>query len=220
MSRRINVVTKSLKRSLAEYNEGLDPSSCLTWEQVTDLSQQINDGCIFSKSSVPSIIKSQAVRLYNSKLRAEEEISRLKEEMSNCMEYFTGIYNCLTEKIVSLKQYHDDTFETGRICLLKQSLRKYRIILATLLQFNKYTDISLLENFLLSLDDNLEELPIVRLVVENKEETVSTLVPQSLSDTHSSGSDHEERDNEFEDSHDIDMLDLMENYGNSCMSYA
>ena len=78
----------------------------------------------------------------------------------------------------------------------------------------------MLENFLLSLDDNLEELPIVHLVVENKEETVSTLVPQSLSDTHSSGSDHEERDNEFEDSrHDIDMLDLMENDGNSCMSY-
>ena len=213
---------------MTEYNDGLDPSSCLTWEQVTDLSQQIHDGCMFSESSVPSIIKSQAVRLYASKLRAEEEISRLKEEMSNCMEYFIGIYSHLTEKIVSLKQNLRDTSDTGHICLLKQSLGKYRIIFASLLQFNKYIDISLLENFLLSLDDNLEllirsssvenqETPLENqeeTPLENQEETVSILLPQSFNGALSSASDHEESDNEFEDSHDFDMLNLMKNDGN------
>ena len=70
LSRRINVVTKSLRKSLAEYNTGLDSLSCLTWEQVTDLSQQIHSGCLFSESSIPSVIKSQTIRLYNNMLHA------------------------------------------------------------------------------------------------------------------------------------------------------
>lgn len=207
LSRRINVVTKSLKKSLAEYNSGLDSLSCLTWEQVTDLSQQIHDGCLFSESSVPSIVKSQAIRLHNNMLRAEEEISRLKEEMSNCVQHFIGIYNNLAGKIVLLMQNHEDTSDMGRICLLKQSLRKYRIIFASLLQFNVYIDISLLENFLGSLDDNLEQ-PMLSSLVEN-EETVSILLPQPLNNDFSDGSDHEERDNES----NCDMLDMMENDG-------
>ena len=197
LSRRINVVTKSLRKSLAEYNAGLDSLSCLTWEQVTDLSQQIHSGCLFSESSIPSVIKSQAIRLYNNMLRAEEEINRLKEEMSNCMQYFINIYNHLTSKIISLKQNHEDVSDIGRICLLKQSLRKYRIVLTTLLQFNKYTDISPLENFLFSLDDNLET-PILNSSEEN-DETVSILLPEC-----NEFSDCEERD---------DMLDSISNDG-------
>ena len=42
LSRRINVVTKSLIKPLAEYNDGLDSSSCLTWEQITDLTISVN----------------------------------------------------------------------------------------------------------------------------------------------------------------------------------
>ena len=210
LSRRITVVTKSLRKSLAEYNAGLDPSSCLTWEQVTDLSQQIHDECLFSESSIPSIVKSQAIQLYNSMFRAEEEISRLKEEMSNCTQYFIGIYNHLTGKIVLLKQNQENALDIGRISLLKQSLRKYRIIFASLLQFNKYIDISQLKNFLLSLDDDLEP-PMFNSPVEN-EETVSIQLSQSLNDEFSDGSDHEEKDNE--DSHD--MYDLMESKNILC----
>ena len=67
-----------------------------------------------------AIVKSQAIRLYC----GEEEISRLKEmSKCTCVQYFIGIYSHLTGKIV----LH-----------LKQSLRKYRIILASLLQFSKY----------------------------------------------------------------------------------
>ena len=203
LSRRINVVTKSLKKSLAEYNDGLDSSSCLTWVQITDLSQQIHDGCLFSETSIPSVIKTQAIRSYNNMLRAEEEITRLKEEMSNCIQYFIGIYNQLTGEIVSLKQNHENIYDIGRVCLLKQSLRKYRIILSSLLQFNKYTDISPLENFLLSLDDNLET-PVLNSPVEN-EETVSVLLPQSLINEFS---DCEERSDD-----NCDMLDLINNDG-------
>ena len=46
LSQRINVVIKSLKKSMAEYNTGLDSLSCLTWEQVTDLpSKSMMDAC-------------------------------------------------------------------------------------------------------------------------------------------------------------------------------
>ena len=204
LSRRINVVTKSLKKSLAEYNDGLDSSSCLTWVQITDLSQQIHDGCLFSETSIPSVIKTQAIRSYNNMLRAEEEITRLKEEMSNCIQYFIGIYNQLTGEIVSLKQNHENIYDIGRVCLLKQSLRKYRIILSSLLQFNKYTDISPLENFLLSLDDNLET-PVLNSPVEN-EETVSVLLPQSLINEFSDCEERSDEDN-------CDMLDLINNDG-------
>ena len=203
LSRRINVVTKSLKKSMAEYNAGLDSLSCLTWEQVTNLSQQIHDGCLFSETAIPSIIKSQAIRLYNNMLRAEE-ITRLKEKMSNCIQHFIGIYNYLTQTITSLNQNHEDVSDIGRICLLKQSLRKYRIILTLLLQLNKYTDIAQLENFLLSLDDSLEAL-LHNSPVEN-EETVSILLPQSLIDEFS---DCEERDDED----NCDILDLISDDG-------
>ena len=74
----------------------------------------------------------------------------------------------------------EDTSDIGHICLLKQSLRKYRIIFASLLQFNKYIDISQLENFLITLDDDLEA-PMLNSPVEN-EETISLLIPQSLND--------------------------------------
>ena len=208
LSRRINVVTKSLKKSLAEYNAGLDSLSCLTWEQVTDLSQQIHDGCLFSETSIPSIIKSQAIRLYNNMVRAEEEITRLKEEMSNCIQHFIGIYNYLTTRITSLNQNHEDISDIGRICLLKQSLRKYRIILTSLLQLNKYINITQLESFLLSLDDNLET-PMSNSPVEN-EETVSILLPQSLIDEFS---DCEERDEGRDDEDNSDMLDIMNDDG-------
>ena len=211
LSRRINVVTKSLRKSLAEYNTGLNSLSSLTWEQVTDLSQQIHDGCLFSETSIPSTIKSQATRLYNNMLRAEEEITRLKEEMSNCMQHFISIYDYLTRAIVSLNQNLEEVSNIGRICLLKQSLRKYRIVLTSLLQLNKYINITPLESFLLSLDDNLE-IPNNSLV--ESEEAVDTLHPQSLIDEISDCEEGDEEKNEGRDNEDnFDMLDLMSDDG-------
>lgn len=157
LSRRITVVTQSLRKSLADYNAGLDSSSQLTWEQVTDLSQQIHDGCLFTNTSIPSTIKSQAIRLHNIMMRAEEEIGKLKEEMFHCIEHFISVYSCLIGKIEELKN-NPNSFSCGHICLLKQSLRKYRVILSTLFPFAEHIDISVLNKFLLSLDDDLENV--------------------------------------------------------------
>ena len=128
--------------------------------QVTDLSQQIHDGCLFSNACIPSTIKSQAIRLLNTILRAEEEISRLNEEMLNCIEHFVRVYEYLIGKIDQLKTSNPDSNPCicGHVCLLKQSLKKYRVILSTLLPFAEHIDISLLENFLLHLDDDLEQV--------------------------------------------------------------
>ena len=134
-------------------------------------------------------------------LRAEEEISRLKEEMSNSINYFIGIYSKLTENIALLKQNHKDTCNIGCICLLKQSLRKYRIILSSLLQLNKYIDISQLECFLQCLNDDLEQ-PIDSPV--DNEETMSALLAQSSND---------EFCNRFDEESDDDIPDLMDDDG-------
>ena len=109
LSQRITVVTRSLRKSLADYNAGLDPASCLTCKQVTDLSQQIHDGCLFSNACIPSTIKSQAIQLLNAILRAEEEISRLNEEMLNCIEHFVRVYEYLIGKIDQLKTSNPDS---------------------------------------------------------------------------------------------------------------
>ena len=127
-------------------------------------------------------------------LRAEEEITRLKEEMSNCIQHFIGIYNYLTQTITSLNQNHVDVCDIGRICLLIQDY----------FNFITATDIAQLENFLLSLDDSLEA-PLHNSPGEN-EETVSILLPQSLIDELS---DCEERDDED----NCDMLDLISDDG-------
>ena len=135
-------------------------------------------------------------------LRAEEEITRLKEEMSNCMQHFIGIYDYLTRRIVSLSQNLEDVSNIGHICLLKQSLRKYRIILTSLLQLKKYISIAQLESFLRSLDDNLE-IPIAMSNSPVENETVNTLHPQS---SINEISDCEERDEGRDDDSNSDLM--------------
>jgi len=47
--------------------------------------------------------KSQAIKLLDIMIRAEEEIDRLKEEMFHCIEHFISMYSCLIGKIDELK---------------------------------------------------------------------------------------------------------------------
>lgn len=83
LSRRINVVSKQLKNTLSKYNSGLNNHQQLTWEEATDLSNELYKGIIFASTEIPSSIKLQAVQQHHRVARAKEEISRLKEEMNS-----------------------------------------------------------------------------------------------------------------------------------------
>ena len=99
LARRINVVTKSLKKCLNAYNTGFDSSCHLSWEEAVNLSSQIYVDCLYSESIIPNSVKYQALQFFKQILRAEEEIVRIKDEMLNCVHHYIGAYECLVTQI-------------------------------------------------------------------------------------------------------------------------
>ena len=150
LSRRINVVSKQLKNSLSKYNSDLNQMSQLTWEEVTDLTNSIYSGCIFSTTEVPIAIKARAVQLYHQTNRAQEEILRLKEEMSCCVQHYIAKYQLLCDRIEVLEhsEQSDSLHTAACISLLKVNTRKCYLELNSLTCFLQYTSIPELQSML------------------------------------------------------------------------
>ena len=149
LSRRINVVSKQLKNSLSKYNSNLNRMSQLTWEEVTDLSNSIYNGCIFTTTEVPIAIKAKAVQLYHQVNRAQEEILRLKEEMSCCVQHYITKYQLLCDRIEVLEhsEQNDNLHTVACISLLKLSTSKCYLELNSLTCFLQYTSLPELERY-------------------------------------------------------------------------
>ena len=151
LARRINVVTKSLKKCLNGYNTGIDSSCHLSWEEAVNLSSQIYVDCLYSESTIPNSVKHQAVQFYQQSLRSEEEIVRINTEMLNCVHHYIGAHESLIQQIECYKQSEDD--QLGKICLLRKASAKCLNHLRSLQCFGKYTDINELQIFLIREQD-------------------------------------------------------------------
>ena len=91
LSRRIAVVSKLLKKSLALHNSGIDASCHLLWNEAIEIYQD----CLFDESSVPTVVKYQAVQLHHQICRSEEEIERIKTKMCDCVNHYIDVYEYL-----------------------------------------------------------------------------------------------------------------------------
>lgn len=124
----------------------------MTWEEAVDLSDHDYRSELYSRSNIPSSIKSQTVRLHHQAARAEEEITRLKEEMNHCVDYYISKYECLKDCITSLdgSARKLDSYSEGSLYLLKEAVRSCKRQLWSLKCFTKYTDLPQLDYALCS----------------------------------------------------------------------
>lgn len=122
----------------------------LTWGEVTDLTNSIYNGCIFTTTEVPIAIKAKAVQLYHQANRAQEEILRLKEEMSCCVQHYIAKYRSICDQIEVFKHNdQSDSLHTAPcISLLKLSTRRCNLELNSLTCFWQYTSIPELQSIL------------------------------------------------------------------------
>ena len=146
LSRRISVVGKMLKKSLSQYNSGIPEQCHISWAEAIDFSSSLySDGLYCDDATIPAIVKSQAVQLHHRICRCEEEVTRLKSEMTNCVEHYLNVYKCLL-KCAGNFQDSEDRFSLGRMCLLRKAKAKCVRQLKSFECFLKYTELPGLEN--------------------------------------------------------------------------
>lgn len=122
LSRRITTVTKRLKTLLNKYNARCTVADQLSWEDAVNLTNCSNQ---YTTSDIPDSIKNQAVRLVHQRERAAEEVSRLKSEMQNCIDYYKSEWNNLSKQRQTLiDSCTCDPYTMGSICLLTQHIRQ------------------------------------------------------------------------------------------------
>ena len=158
LSRRITVVSKLLKESLALYNSGIDSSCHLTWSEAISLSSQIYKDYLFDESPVPSVVKYQAVQLHHQISRSEEEIARIKTEICDCVNHYIDVHECLLRHTEAYEQSEDplSLYDLGKLCLLKKAMKKCMYQLQSLQCFLQYTELEQLQDTLISLSGHLQ----------------------------------------------------------------
>ena len=156
LARRITLVNKMLKKSLAAYNSGIDESSHLSWSDAADLCTQLYRDCLYSDSDVPAPAKYQAVQLHHQISRAKEEEARIRSEMKNCVDHYINMHTQLMKQVEDYESQEQlDLYSLGKLCLLKRSKTKCLIKLRSLECFYKHTDLEQLKTVLLTFSDEL-----------------------------------------------------------------
>ena len=126
LSRRINVVSKQLKNTMSKYNSGLNNHQQLTWEEATNLNNELYKGIIFASAEIPPSVKLQAVQHHHRVARAKEEILRLKEEMINVTDHYILMHGTVSKRIEELNsEFGSHLFTKGSLCLLKKTLNRH-----------------------------------------------------------------------------------------------
>ena len=158
LSRRIAVVSKLLKKSLALYNSGIDASCHLLWSEAIGLSSQIYKDCLFDESSVPTVVKYQAVKLHHRISRSEEEIARIKTEMCNCVNHYIDVHEYLLKhaEVYEQSEHPLHLYDLGKLCLLKKAMKKCMYQLQSLQCLLRHTELEQLQGVLTSLSGQLE----------------------------------------------------------------
>lgn len=194
LSRRINTVSKQLKSTLSKYNSGLNDHQQLTWEEATDLSNELYKGIIFASTEIPSSIKLQAVQQHQRVARAKEEINRLKEEMNSVTEHYILRHQTISERIKELNSsLTSHLFTQGLLCLLKKYLKVTSLKLKSLQCFLEYVPLPELVSTL----QHMEAKEVVLMDFEDLDVSVRCSEVSHL----------EDNDEEDDDDDDDDSLD-------------
>jgi len=194
LSHRINTVSKKLKSTLSKYNSGLNNHQQLTWEEATDLSNELYKGIIFASTEIPSSIKLQAVQQHQRVARAKEEISRLKEEMNSVTEHYILRHQTISERIEELNSsLTGHLFTQGSLCLLKKYLKVTSLKLKSLQCFLEYVPLP-------ELVSTLQHMEAEEVVLINFEDL-------DVSVRYSEVSHLEDNDEEDDEDDDDDSLD-------------
>lgn len=80
-----------MKLLLTNYNKGLSPDSEMSWEVASHLHQQTYRATTISSAGdlIPQDVKYEAVQKWRVIERCREEISLIKAEMRNCIDFYS-----------------------------------------------------------------------------------------------------------------------------------
>lgn len=140
LSRRINVVSKSLRCAIVKFNSQRPVSQTITWEGITQLGAN-QPGCI------PQSIQYKAVRLHHSVARATEEEFRILAEMRNTVQHYLRKISLL-QKAIEVHTLKESAYDRGEHSLLLAKKSFCVDELARLSNFGKFGEFPELSQFL------------------------------------------------------------------------
>ena len=135
-------MSKALRSALSKHNSQQSAAEQVSWEAITNLS---ND----HSSDIPRSIRYQAVRLYHSVARADEEEFRLLTEMRNTIEHYLSKLRVIT---MTMERDHVsdelNAYQCGEHSLLVSKKRQCVADLVRLHSYSKYGEFPELNQFL------------------------------------------------------------------------
>ena len=161
-----------MKLNLEKYNARLSPIQQLSWEDATNLNNEMHSGSIFTSTDIPPSVKLQAVQQHHKLSRAEEEIIRVKLEMVTCVNNCINRYYTVDNRM--------NVFAKGSICLLKRCLKRCAIQLKSFQCFLHHVALPNLESMFHFLK-HIEEESVINRGSEEENEQVSLCLADSLS---------------------------------------
>ena len=142
LSRRINKVSKALRSALSKHNSQQSAAEQVSWEAITNLS---ND----HSTDIPRSIRYQAVRLYHSVARVDEEEFRLLTEMRNTIEHYLSKLRVITMTMERDRVSDElNAYQCGEHSLLVSKKRQCVADLVRLHSYSKYGEFPELNQFL------------------------------------------------------------------------
>lgn len=121
LSRRITVVSSQLKALISQHNQLAPEAQKLTWDSANDLNAHTS--VVYpSHPSVPASVKKESCQAVLAIDRAREEITMVKEEMSNVFDHYMQEHRSLSISIRDRQSVGVLTsFDKGSLAILHMS---------------------------------------------------------------------------------------------------
>ena len=118
LSQSISKESAKLKDLITSYNNLVVENEKLQWVDVSNLSSVLWESGVLStlNSDIPAQVKLEAIKNHHLALRADEEISLLRQDMLATFQFYIRDWNLVTDKINKLM---DSGNANGEICSLQ-----------------------------------------------------------------------------------------------------
>ena len=118
LSQSISKESAKLRDLITGYNNLVVENEKLMWADVSNLSSVLWESEVLStlNSDIPAQVKLEAIKNHHLALRADEEISMLRQDMLATLQFYIRDWNLLTDKINELM---DSRNANGEICSLQ-----------------------------------------------------------------------------------------------------
>ena len=151
LSKRITTVSKQLKKLISTYNENVPGNEQVTWQSANEFSldQQLERSQPAGAPNLPRGVKHQAVKQLQLVKRSSEEITRLKEDMTNCLHHYVGELQQLQAVRSELQVSASSMLKLGSVCLINKRISQLQRKLSELT--SKFTNVIEIPQFSVSL---------------------------------------------------------------------